>query len=115
MTDNNKRALEQTDVILLSEILDCEANTSNVVKYLELGVCPIRFEIMKRKLLFLHYLLQQDNSLMIFKVFQAALENPTNNDFVETCKKYMNILGLNLTFDKFGELSNWRVKKLVRE
>ena len=115
LTDNNIRALEQTDEILLSKILDCEANTSNVVKYLELGVCPIRFEIMKRKLLFLHYLQQQDKSSMIFQVFQATLENPTKNDFVENCKQYMNTLCLNLPFDKFGELSKWRVKKLIKE
>ena len=43
------RSLEQTDEILLSKILDCESNTSNASKYLELGVYPVKFEIMKRK------------------------------------------------------------------
>ena len=35
----------------LSKILECEANTSNTIKYLELGIYPIRFELMKRKIL----------------------------------------------------------------
>ena len=53
LSEKNIRGLEQTNEILLSKILDCDANTSNVFKYLELGVQPIRFEIIKRKLLFL--------------------------------------------------------------
>ena len=62
LTDKNIRALEQTDEILLTKILGCDSNTSNVFKYLELGIYPVRFEIMKRKILFLHYLLQQEKN-----------------------------------------------------
>ena len=36
LTEKNLRVLEQNDEILLSKILGCEANTSNVFKYLEL-------------------------------------------------------------------------------
>jgi hypothetical protein len=53
LSDQNIRGLEQTDEILLSRILDSAANTSNIFKYLELGAVPVRFEIMKRKILFL--------------------------------------------------------------
>ena len=34
LSDSNIRGLEQTDEILLSKILDCDANTSNIFKYL---------------------------------------------------------------------------------
>merc|ERR1712208_19725 len=50
LSEKDIRKLEQTDEILLNEILECESGTSNVVKYLELGVYPPRFEIMKRKI-----------------------------------------------------------------
>ena len=60
LKEKDIRALEQTDEILLSRIADCESNTSNVFKYLELGVYPLRFEIKKRSLLFLKYILQQE-------------------------------------------------------
>ena len=45
LTGQDVRKLEQTDEILLSRILGCDANTSNIFKYLELGVAPLRFEI----------------------------------------------------------------------
>ena len=41
LSDSDVRALERTDEILLS----------NTFKYLELGIYPLRFEIMKRKLI----------------------------------------------------------------
>ena len=71
LTESNIRRLEQTDEILLSKILGCDSNTSNVFKYLELGIYPVRFEIMKRKVLFLQYILKQEDSSMVSKVFQA--------------------------------------------
>ena len=76
LTDQDIRGLEQTDTILLSKITEADANTSNAFKYLELEILPLRFEIMKRKVLFLQYLLKQDKSFMIFKVINATKENP---------------------------------------
>ena len=84
-------------------------------KYLELGVHSVRYEIMKRKIIFLHYLLQQDKNSMIFKVLQTTRENPVHNDFVKTCEKYLKQLNINLTFEQLGEMSTWSVKKLVKE
>ena len=100
---------------MLSKILDYEANTStNVFKFLELGIYPLRFELMKRKTLFLHYILQQDKSSMIYKVFEATYENPLKNDFVKCCENYLKILKIDFTFEKLGSMSTWAVQKLVK-
>ena len=42
-------------------------NTSNALKYLELGVLQLRYEIMKRKLNFLQYLLKEGNDIQNFE------------------------------------------------
>merc|ERR1712208_258697 len=63
LTEKDIRGLEQTDEILKSKILDCDANTSYVMKYLELGVYPLKFEIIKRKIIFLQYILKQEEKL----------------------------------------------------
>ena len=84
-------------------------------EYTALYCHHMRYEIMKRKILFLHYLLQQDKNSMIFKVLQTTRENPVHNDFVKTCEKYLKQLNINLTFEQLGEMSTWSVKKLVKE
>ena len=78
-SEKDVRILEQCDEALLSNILECDGNSSNALKYLELGVIPIRFEIMKRKLLFLQYILKQDKNSMIYNVLKAIEENPVKN------------------------------------
>ena len=39
--ENDIRILEQYDEMLLARILDCDARSSNPLKYLELGIVPI--------------------------------------------------------------------------
>ena len=115
LTEKNIRTLEQMDEMLLSKIMGCDSNTSNVFKYLELGVCPVRFEIKMRRIIFLHYLLQEDSSTMVYKVLKATVENPVKNDFVQTCEKYMRELNINLTFEQFGKLSKWIARKIDKQ
>ena len=85
------------------------------MKYLELGVYPIRYELMKRKILYLQYILKQDKSSMIFQVLNATSDNPIKNDFVQTCKTYLDELDIKLSFQEIEAMSQWTFKKLVKE
>ena len=48
--------------------------------------------------MFLQYILQQDKESMVFKVFEATSKDPVKDDFVETCRKYMETLGIKESF-----------------
>ena len=99
ISDQDIRKLEQADEILLAKILGCDENSNSVLKYLKLGVEPVRFEIMKRKLLFLQCILQQDEKSMVYHVFDATLNNQMKNDFGNACKKYLECFKIDLTFE----------------
>ena len=114
LSNNNIRSLEQIDEELLSRILECEPNTSNTMKYLELGLYPIRFEIMKRNILFLQYILKQEKTSMIYQVLKATWEKPIKNDFIQTCEKYLDVLDIKLSFQEIENMSVWSFKKLVK-
>ena len=66
---------------------------------MELGVNPVRFEILKLKLLFLQYISKQEKDSMIPKVFKASCEHPLYNDFVQTCNNYLEELEIKLTYE----------------
>ena len=85
-TEKDIRILEQCDKMLLGKILECEANTSNALKYLELGIVPIRFEIMRRKLAFLQYILKQEKTSMMYKMLEATRENMVKQAGAELCQ-----------------------------
>ena len=114
-TEKDVRILEQCDEILLTRILDCDGNTSNALKYLEMGILPIRYEIMKRKLSFLQYLLKEDKESMIYQILKATQDNPLKNDFVSTCKKYMKILKIEISFEDIGKMTKNRFKNVLKE
>ena len=82
---------------------------------MELGVVTVRFEIMKRKVLFLQYILQQDKQSMIYQVFDATVKHPIKNDFVKMCESYLQVLNINLSFEEIENLSKWKFKKIVKE
>ena len=115
LTNKNIRMLEQIDESFLSKILEADSNTSNTIKYLELGVYPIRFEVMKRKIIFLQYILQQEKTSMIYQVLKATLENPIKNDFIKTCTQYLCALDINMSFEEIEEMTERRLKNLVKD
>ena len=85
------------------------------MKYLDLGVAPLRFEIMKRKLSFLQYILQQNKDTMLHQVFKATCDNPLKNDFVMTCKKYLEVLEINLTFEEIQLMSKFSFSQILKK
>ena len=113
-TDKDVRILEQCDEMLLNRILDCDSKSSNAMKYLDLGVVPIRFEIMKRKLGFLQYILQQNKESMIYNILKETIESSVKNDFVYTCKKYLKILDLDISFEEIAKMSKFSFMKIVK-
>ena len=115
LSEKDIRGLEQTDEILLSRILEAESNTSNTFKYLELGIMPVRFEIMKRTIIFLQYILKQEKTTMIHKVFKATCDSPIKKDFVSVCQKYLKDLKIELSFSEIEKMGNWNFKNLVKE
>ena len=52
---------------------------------------------------------------MVYMVFQATCKNPIKNDFVNTFEKYLQTLGIVLTFEEIREMSTFTFKKIVRE
>ena len=114
LSDKDIRVLEKADEMLLSRILESDSNTSNTFKYLELGIYPLRFELMKRTVMFLQYILKQEKSSMIYQVFIATWENPIKNDFVKSCEKYLSVLDIKLSFKEIELMSKWSLKKIVK-
>ena len=61
LTLSDIRELESIDETLLRRILECPVSTPREMLYLDLGVIPIRYIIMMRRLNFLKYILLEDN------------------------------------------------------
>ena len=100
--------LEQIDEILIRKILEAPSTTPKCMLYLETGCKPIRFTIQTRRLMFLQYILKEDSKSLISMFFHAQNSQPHKNDWALTCKKDLEELKLELTFDEIKSLSKQR-------
>ena len=76
------KALEKPDIMLQRKLLSESGNPSICFMNLELGILPVRFVLMKKRLTFLHYILNESMESMISKVFSALKEDSRRGDFV---------------------------------
>ena len=85
---------------MLRGILNAPRMTPKALLYLELGVLPIRYVIKSRRLMFLHYILNQNEESLMKKFFNGQIENSTKTDWTSQIKKDLTELEQNL--EKFN-------------
>ena len=105
--------------MLLRRILEVGASCPKEMLYLELGVTPIRFVIMTRRLMFLHYILNQDKKSLIYKCFEAQMKTPCRNDWIIAVEKDLEELEIMVDLDVIQTQSqqqfNTFIKRAVEE
>ena len=67
MTKNELNLLETIDVQFLRSLLKAPKCTPKEMFFLELGCIPFRQLIMKRRILFLHHILNENENSMLYK------------------------------------------------
>ena len=74
--------LEIPDKILLRKILSTAGNPCTVFMQLEMGIIPVKYVIIKKRMIFLHYILNESIDCMIRQVFTALKEDSRKGDFI---------------------------------
>ena len=110
LTQANISKLEGVDFILLRRILNAPSKTPIPSLFMELGIYPIRFTIMARRILFLHYILNCSSEEMLSKVFWVQEENPLKSDWVNSVKEDLKFL--NLDHYLLNDIKNMKKSKL---
>ena len=52
---------------------------------------------------------------MVYKIFKAIEESPIKNDFVYTCKKYIEILRIERNFEEIATMSKNELRQMLKE
>ena len=84
ITNSEMDLLERVDTMLLRRILNAPKSTPKEMLYLELGCLPYRSSIKNRRLMFLFYILHQDQNSIIYRFFESQKNHGTSKDWVHT-------------------------------
>ena len=81
---------------------------------MSVGQHPARFEIQKMRLLYLKYILLQDEESLISKFLQLQLEQPTKGDWASTCLYDLKELQMNLTLEDIKLMSEQKFRNMLK-
>ena len=115
ITNSELCLIESIDEMLLRRLLNAPKSTPKEMMYLELGCLPYRDIIQKRRLMFLYYILNQDQKSIMFKFFESQRNHGTSKDWVTTIRKDLKELQIDLNFDKIKSMGKHEFKKIVKQ
>ena len=98
LTESDLRKIESIEEDCLRQILKTDAKCPIPLLYLETHYLPARFFIWRMMANYLHYLLQQKPHSLLYKFFNAQLNNPIKGDWITTIKQIIFNINLNLSF-----------------
>ena len=108
------KELEDLDVSLLRKILKTKFSIPAEALYLELGCLNITTILKARRLNFLHYLVNRDESEMLYKFFSAQWNHPSENDWTTQARQDLADFGLEPDLNLIKSKSKWSFKTLIK-
>ena len=116
LTQGDIEELESLDRTYLRRVLEVSSSTPIPSLYLELGVIPIKFIIQAKRIMFLHYLLNRNETELLSQVLKAQIDDPVKGDWILTVKEDLASFDLNhLSFDTIKHLKKEHFKKMVKK
>ena len=113
LTDSEIELLEQVDEQFLRIFLEVGKGCPKEMLYLETGTIPLRFTIYKRRLMYLHYLLNENANSLISKFLKIQMEIPSKQDWINSVEKDLVFLDIFLSYDDIKELSTIQFKSFL--
>ena len=115
LTKKNLEELEKPDIILLRKIISQSGNPAKCFMQLELGIIPVKYIIMQKRMNFLNYILHESKESMLRQVFDALKEDSRKGDFKELTDKDRIELQIELEDEEIEGISKVAWKKYVKK
>ena len=106
--------LAKADEAFLRKALELNKSTSACLIMLELGLEPVNIKIMKKRMLYLKYILDHKDDL-IYKIFKEQVDLPKKGDWWSEAKKDIDSLELNVDLKEIFNMSKSQWKTSVNE
>ena len=109
------RQLERIEEGFLRELLKTSKGCPIAQLYLEVGQAPARYEIIKIRLLFLKYILNQSKESLVSKFLEIQMETAAKGDWISICIENLKELRINETLEEIEKMSHYKFKNLLNE
>ena len=115
ITKAHVEKLEQVDRIFFRRLFEVPRCTAIESFYLETSTIPIRFILMKRRLMYYWHILAKPEKELVKRVFNAQKTFPVKNDWIFQIKEDLLSCGIELSENEITNMKKCTFKKLVDE
>ena len=115
LKEKELRHIERIEEEFMRKIFQTSRGCPITQLYLEYGQYPARFEIQKRRLLYLKYILEQPEDSLIKKFFILQLSKPTRGDWASSCQEDLKSLKITLSNQEIQEMTKNKFTSLIKE
>ena len=115
VTNREMDLLETVDLQFLRKVLNAPRSTPKEMLYLETGCVPFREMIRKRRILFLHYILNESERSFLKKFLMKQIQTQKSKDWISQVITDFKLLGLDLTIESIKEMKKARLKIIVNQ
>ena len=107
--------LESVDLQFLRRILNAPKSTPKEMLFLETGCVPFREIIRKRRILFLHYILNEKSDSIMRKFLEKQIQTKKKKDWINQVTIDLKELNLNITIDNINKIKKSRLKIIINQ
>ena len=113
--ENEYRQLERIEEEYLRKIVKTKKGCPISNLYLELGYLPARFEIIKMRLLYFKYILEQPEKSNIRKMLNLQFEKPSSGDWASACMSDLEYINLKISTEEIREITKRKYLEIIKE
>ena len=84
------------------------------IMYLDLGQVPARYQVKRYKVNYLQYLLQQDETSLLYRMLRAQQENPVRGDWFSETRTILSELNIQISIEDIRSMTRKKFKKLYK-
>jgi hypothetical protein len=115
VTEADITKLTTPDTMLHRSILSSSGNPSKVFMCLELGIIPVKYVIMKKRITFLNYILNESTTSIIRQVYDALKQDSRKGDFFQLVQKDLKHCNLQMTEEEIKNYTKTKWKNVVSD
>ena len=115
VTNAELELLETVDVKFLRGIFKAPKATPKEMLYLESGCVPFRELIKKRRISFLHYILNEKPDSMINRFLNTQMKSQKPKDWTTQVQKDMKEWKIEITFEELKGIKNSKLKRILHK
>ena len=114
LVESEVRQLERIEESYLRLAFNTSRSCPISQLYLETNQYPLRFEIMKYRILFLKYICSQNEDSILRKFINLQLSRPIKGDFPSVIKRDLKYLNMDISFNEIKEMKLSTIKSALK-